>query len=644
MSRASSGDHIGSAGSGKQSSEDATRMETVGIRRSRGLSHILRLRGGGNESQTSPKKDDKADGGKTSTTMRRKAKVQKEKGGKGMTKDTVAKLEEQAKLAFDAVLKFKNMIPRDRTARSDSLASADEDDASINIPEDILKSEEEQAKENASKDKLINELKDENSRLLKQLYKMKGEIENLREAHQRIINRRPLQKKGSLVSITTRRYSATRLSGMRTPSFPKDENGKPRQRRFGTFTEVDPKEEAKKAAKRREEEEDDEVAQLDKIHSESLKDLPISVRDKNNTERSGFRLLLESDVEGQESEIRTVKDGVIHIPHLTKMQVKLKWCVNPGVCLIIKRLNDEHATKMMIEMAKYLKNVNSGMTVLIESPVVTDLGNNIVDNMTPKDSAKLKDEAIDFIICLGGDGTLIWACSLFPEGIPPIVSFKMGSLGFLSPFSLETFEKTLDDVLTTDMETTIRSRLEIRIERKNEKGSVEEYSTEVFTCLNEVVVDRGPYQSMVQLNLYSGAKKEMITVVQGDGIIVATPTGSTAYSLAAGGSIIHPATPGMVVTPIAPHSLSFRPIVVADSTFLMLEVPDRARNSAFVSFDGQHQKELKHGDRVRIMVSEYPVSAYCEQGETADWFNSIKASFLWNERTLQRAHSMTTTG
>lgn len=125
--------------------------------------------------------------------------------------------------------------------------------------------------------------------------------------------------------------------------------------------------------------------------------------------------------------------------------------------------------------------------------------------------------------------------------------------------------------------------------------------------------------------------------MQGDGVIVATPTGSTAYSTAAGGSMVHPNVPCMLFTPICPHSLSFRPVILPDSARLELKIPDDARSNAWVSFDGKRRQQLSRGDSVRIFMSEHPIPTVNKSDQTGDWFHSLVRCLNWNERLDQKA-------
>ncbi len=136
------------------------------------------------------------------------------------------------------------------------------------------------------------------------------------------------------------------------------------------------------------------------------------------------------------------------------------------------------------------------------------------------------------------------------------------------------------------------------IVRKNDSITAIEKLTKPNAChlvLNEVVVDRGPSPYLSNIDLYIDGKH--ITTVQGDGLIVSTPTGSTAYAVAAGASMIHPSVPAIMVTPICPHSLSFRPIVVPAGVELKICVSPDSRNSVWVSFDGRKRQEIQLGDR-----------------------------------------------
>ncbi|KAI5287657.1 hypothetical protein KEM54_005838 [Ascosphaera aggregata] len=130
---------------------------------------------------------------------------------------------------------------------------------------------------------------------------------------------------------------------------------------------------------------------------------------------------------------------------------------------------------------------------------------------------------------------------------------------------------------------------------------------------------------------------EYFTSVQADGICIATPTGSTAYSLAAGGSLCHPENPVILLTAICAHTLNFRPLILPDSILLHVGVPYDARSSSWASFDGRSRTELKPGDYVSISASRYPFASVLPSGNRSrEWIKSISSTLQWNERVRQR--------
>ena len=187
-----------------------------------------------------------------------------------------------------------------------------------------------------------------------------------------------------------------------------------------------------------------------------------------------------------------------------------------------------------------------------------------------------------------------------------------------------------------------------------------------YEILNDIVVDRGPNPSKYSNPLvhsfppspfpishfnpsteHSTAMSaieifgddEHFTTVQADGICVATPTGSTAYNLAAGGSLCHPENPVILVTAICAHTLSFRPIILPDTIVLRVGVPYDARTSSWASFDGRERVELQPGDYVTISASRYPFANVLPRGKRSeDWVNSISRTLNWNSRQRQKGY------
>lgn len=319
---------------------------------------------------------------------------------------------------------------------------------------------------------------------------------------------------------------------------------------------------------------------------------------------------------------------------------RLTWYKPPLTVLVIKKVRDAMVIPPFISLCKWFIN-QKRMVVFVESAIMSDpvLTRNpefghIQDKlMTFNETSDDLTDKIDFCVCLGGDGTLLYASSLFQQSVPPIMAFHLGSLGFLTPFKFEDFETQVTHVLEGHAALTLRSRLRcILIKEEEEKKSLTPSTNQLV--LNEVVIDRGPSPYLSNIDLYLDGK--LITSVQGDGLIVSTPTGSTAYAVAAGASMIHPSVPAVMVTPICPHSLSFRPIVVPAGVELKISVSPDSRNTAWVSFDGRKRQELCHGDSLRVTTSIYPIPSICAQDQITDWFDSLAECLHWNVRKKQR--------
>ncbi|KAK9496674.1 hypothetical protein O3M35_013071 [Rhynocoris fuscipes] len=336
---------------------------------------------------------------------------------------------------------------------------------------------------------------------------------------------------------------------------------------------------------------------------------------------------------------RILKNPAMVITIQDPASQRLTWYKPPLTVLVIKKVRDVSVLQPFVQLVHWLIEVKR-MVVFVEQSVMEDpllLGNGDFGNikeklMTFRDGKDDLTDKIDFIICLGGDGTLLYASLLFQQSVPPVMAFHLGSLGFLTPFQFDNFQEQVTNVLEGHAALTLRSRLRCIIVRKNEE-SVNKPPTNLLV-LNEVVVDRGPSPYLSNIDLFLDGKH--ITSVQGDGLIVSTPTGSTAYAVAAGASMIHPSVPAIMVTPICPHSLSFRPIVVPAGVELKVMLNADARNNAWVSFDGRNQQELKVGDSLTVTTSVYPVPSICSQDQISDWFDSLAECLHWNVRKRQK--------
>ena len=265
-------------------------------------------------------------------------------------------------------------------------------------------------------------------------------------------------------------------------------------------------------------------------------------------------------------------------------------------------------------------------------------------------------EMFDLVLTLGGDGTVLFTSWLFQRIVPPILSFSLGSLGFLTNFEFTSYKNHLNSIMGDHgMRVNLRMRFTCTIFRSPLNSTLNRSSTtsssspnlrtlhttspsaadiiegEQFEVLNELVIDRGPSPYVSNLELYGD--NNLLTVVQADGCIISTPTGSTAYSLSAGGPLTHPSIPGILLTPICPHTLSFRPMVLSDTLLLKICVPRSSRSTAYASFDGKGRVELRRGDYVQVEAGRYPFPTVVGEGGTGgEWFESVRRALRWNNR------------
>ncbi|KAK3104652.1 hypothetical protein FSP39_007137 [Pinctada imbricata] len=334
---------------------------------------------------------------------------------------------------------------------------------------------------------------------------------------------------------------------------------------------------------------------------------------------------------------------------------KLLWNKPPLTVLVVKKISDEEALSAFKQLVCWLIEEKK-MVVFVEVSVLQD-GILATDSKFQQIKSKINSfkegeddltNKVDFVICLGGDGTLLYASSLFQTSMPPVMAFNLGSLGFLTPFNFENFRDEVSFVIQGNASLLLRYRLKCVVCKKDSLCSVtpvkhiDRSQSQVKThalVFNDVVVDRGPAAFLCNVDLY--IEKKLVTSVQGDGLIISTATGSTAYAVSAGASMVHPNVPAIVITPICPHSLSFRPIVVPAGAEIKVVVPPEARNSCWVSFDGRNKQELLHGECVKITTAQYPVPSVCAKDPMEDWFNSLAECLHWNVRRPQKAMSST---
>jgi len=201
----------------------------------------------------------------------------------------------------------------------------------------------------------------------------------------------------------------------------------------------------------------------------------------------------------------------------------------------------------------------------------------------------------DLLLVLGGDGTMLNAARLVEEHAVPILGVNMGGLGFLTEVPVEELYPTLERVFSKEFYIEERMMLRARMHRHGENVAH-------ATVLNDIVVSKGTLSRMVELHITVNGR--LVSSLRGDGLIVSTPTGSTAYSLSAGGPITHPSVQGMILTPICPHTLTHRPLLIPSDVELEVTLTSRDEG-AMTTFDGQVGIATTQGDTVVIRQSDH---------------------------------------
>jgi NAD+ kinase len=255
-----------------------------------------------------------------------------------------------------------------------------------------------------------------------------------------------------------------------------------------------------------------------------------------------------------------------------------------------------------------------GLGAQYDQETATSLGNEAVG----KTREALAAES-DLLLVLGGDGTLLAAArEAAPHGIP-ILPINLGSLGFLTSFTLEEMYPALEETLAGHLIASERVMLHAALIREGK-------ALDDRRVLNEVVINKGALARMIEVKL--SIDQDFVCRYRADGLIVATPTGSTAYSLSAGGPIVHPNVESIIVTPICPHTLSDRPLVVGDKCCVEMNLVGPA-DSVYLTLDGQKGVQMQSGDRVRIFRAKERLKLI--QPQRKSYYEILRSKLKWGE-------------
>lgn len=274
---------------------------------------------------------------------------------------------------------------------------------------------------------------------------------------------------------------------------------------------------------------------------------------------------------------------------------------------VVARSASREAAQAAVELAEWLQRRQ--LDVALNETCLQASG---LQGVTPYQNGF----AYDLVIVLGGDGTLLSVARSLPNGVA-ILGVNMGRLGFLTELSRIELYPSLVRLLSGDFEIEERSLFDVELRR-------EDTTVDSYRAFNDVVIAKSALAQIIDLELQVNGR--LIANYRSDGLIISTPNGSTAYNLSAGGPILYPALPVAVLTPICPHTLSFRPIVVPDSEAIEVKL-QTAREEVFVTIDGQEGSNIRFRDTVVVKRSETVVQLVRLADRT--FYDSLRDKLKW---------------
>ena len=225
---------------------------------------------------------------------------------------------------------------------------------------------------------------------------------------------------------------------------------------------------------------------------------------------------------------------------------------------------------------------------------------------------------LDCILVLGGDGTFLSAVRWIGDQNIPILGVKFGEVGFLAEIAEDRLHAVAETILNDTISTQPRMRLLVRVIRQKKERAVE-------TVLNDVVINKGALARLAHIE--TRINDRYLTTYRADGLIIATPTGSTAYSLAAGGPVIHPTVPAVLMTPICPFTLTNRPLIIPDAATVTINLAEGS-SDIMLTFDGQQGLPIDERDTIVVGKSPFPIYLISEPSQ--NYYDVLKAKLRWS--------------
>jgi NAD kinase len=274
--------------------------------------------------------------------------------------------------------------------------------------------------------------------------------------------------------------------------------------------------------------------------------------------------------------------------------------------LIIKKWKNGEINKKTLELIKWI-NQHYKKNIYLEDQEFAKRHNLI----------SYKKQNIDLVISLGGDGTILHTNKILKNKYPYIISFSLGTLSFISSHDFEDFKEVLINVFNNNFNTSLRNRINC-ISTSNKIN---------YNCINEILIHRGCSSHVVKLNLT--IDNIFISELIADGIIISSSTGSTAYNLSAGGSLVSPDVEAVIITPICPFSLSFRPLVISNKSLIELEVI--SGNEVVIEGDGNKLGILKEKNKIILTKSKSPLKLITIEKDLNIWYTNIIKKLNWGK-------------
>ncbi|MBN8540018.1 MAG: NAD(+)/NADH kinase [Deltaproteobacteria bacterium] len=295
---------------------------------------------------------------------------------------------------------------------------------------------------------------------------------------------------------------------------------------------------------------------------------------------------------------------------------KMRSTLDSRVIAILYRPSTTLAIQKSEELATWLQEQGSEVLAVPGQK----LGRGI-KQVTPKDL-----ERLDLVVVLGGDGTYLGAVRMLEKHAVPVLGVNMGSLGFLTETRVEDLFNTVIATLAGKMDFRPRSMLSIEVRSKGKLRSE-------YLALNDAVIERGSVTHLINIEIHS--EKHLVSQLKADALIIATPTGSTAYNLAAGGPILHPDTRSIVVTPVCPHALTSRPLIFPDDQRLKFQLMQTAEEriagkNAILTVDGSPCGSITHEDE--IIVTRSSIDHITVRKPSHNFFQLLREKLKFGER------------